>query len=401
VANHVSQTLLERLPRTFVPALNEQMRRWDLLFPAERRTIGAQMDWLERLSDGDFRALFQPVVSIEKQMGLPASTLNAGGLSIVDTGILVRSPYYRQWRAATENIFGTIDAGVKSEGRLKPHNRLVVCVMPGGVPHSGPLWPRLEKQGKWLPLNAPFSSVLPMLFQAVAERRGGPDLEPVERTWAFEYGSQFQAPGAGERAVTLSFDELGPVRREFLVRLNAIDRNLQSVDKTYDNLRRLELPGGLEDRFGAQVSEFVRTLFLSGNGALLFGNSFVQWSASEAMRRAAPQAVFCRFGIRPKLKPFSSVALFEDQYRANPVPDAPDQEGSFIDSRLLVEYVYLAATRAADGPERLLALCAAPEQDRVLAVGAVSALADLGGATGAGTSQLCAAALSWLAKGDV
>ena len=38
--------LLRKLPPTFVPALNEQFRNWDLLFPAERRTISAQMDWL-------------------------------------------------------------------------------------------------------------------------------------------------------------------------------------------------------------------------------------------------------------------------------------------------------------------------------------------------------------------
>jgi len=42
--NPVSPELLARLPRTFVPALNEQIKNWDLLFPAERRTIGAQID---------------------------------------------------------------------------------------------------------------------------------------------------------------------------------------------------------------------------------------------------------------------------------------------------------------------------------------------------------------------
>jgi hypothetical protein len=39
----VSPELLARLPRTFVPALNEQIKNWDVLFPAERRTMSAQM----------------------------------------------------------------------------------------------------------------------------------------------------------------------------------------------------------------------------------------------------------------------------------------------------------------------------------------------------------------------
>ena len=35
------------------------------------------------------------------------------------------------------------------------------------------------------------------------------------------------------------------------------------------------------------LREFVRTLYLSGNGAVIFGNSFVEWAASEALRAGA------------------------------------------------------------------------------------------------------------------
>ncbi len=398
MATPVSSALLARLPRTFVPALNEQIHRWDLLFPAERRTISAQMDWLARLPQADFHALFQPILAVEERMAL-SSRLNADRLSIVDTGILVRSPWYPQWRAETEKVFAAIDGSFRAEGRVTRRNRLVVCVMPAGVPaRSGPVWPRLEKQGMWFPLETSFGDMLPGLFRAVAERSTAPDLEPVERTWALEYDAQLCATRLGGRTVALSFDELGPLRREFLIRLNAIDRNLQTVDRTYDELRRLDLGPSLEQRFGPEVSEFIRTLFLSGNGALLFGNSFVQWGASEALRRAAPQAAFCRFGIRPKLKPFSSVVLFEDQRRANPVADAPDLEGSFIDSRLLTEYVYLSAAREYDSPERLLALFAVPTEKRVLAVGPSAAVASMIACDPpVGGSQFAGAVLSWLA----
>ena len=38
----IDKELLKRLPRTFVPALNEQLNKWDLLFPAEQRAINRQ-----------------------------------------------------------------------------------------------------------------------------------------------------------------------------------------------------------------------------------------------------------------------------------------------------------------------------------------------------------------------
>ena len=35
----IDKELLKRLPRTFVPSLNEQLEKWDLLFPVEQRTL--------------------------------------------------------------------------------------------------------------------------------------------------------------------------------------------------------------------------------------------------------------------------------------------------------------------------------------------------------------------------
>jgi hypothetical protein len=399
MADPVSPALLARLPRTFAPALNEQLRSWDLLFPAERRAIASQMDWLGRLPDAEFRALFEPITELEKRMDLPPWKPSTDRLLVSDTGILVRSPYYPQWRAEVEKVFAKIDAARQAEGGLKQSNKLIVCAMPAGVPvPSGPLWKTLEAQGKWVPLESPFADVLPVLFRGVAERDEAPGVEPVERTWAFEYDPQLSGIHVGTPVTGFSFDELGPVRREFLVRLNSMNRDLRTLDRTYDDLRRLDLSRLLARPYSTGVREFVRNVFLSGNGALLFGNSFVQWGASEAFRRAAPQAMFCRFGIRPKLKPFSSVVLFEDQNRANPVADQPDPEGSFVDARLLVEYVHLAAMRGPEYADQALVLLAVPEQKRVLALGPAAALASLaGGRPPVRARELVSASRVWLA----
>src|SRR6516165_1175486 len=126
--------LLARLPRTFVPALNEQMRGWDLLFPAEQRTIRAQLDWLARLPSPEFDRLFDAIKKLEGRMELPAWDLGAQRVSINDTSMLVRSPYYREWRAAVEQVFEQVDAGVSAEQSAAPPNRLLMCMLPAGLP---------------------------------------------------------------------------------------------------------------------------------------------------------------------------------------------------------------------------------------------------------------------------
>ena len=367
----VSRELLAKLPRTFVPALNEQMRNWDLLFPAEQRSISAQLDWLRRLPDSRFRELFEPIEQIEARMELPGWDLSTDRVSITDTGILVRSPYYPQWRAAVVKVFDQINAGIESEHKTVTANRLVLCVFPAGLTlPSAPVWPHLEKLGRWVPLETRFAAILEPLVDAVAARPPGAGSEALEQTWTLEYDSRVTNMEANTPACVLSFGALGPLRREFLARLNAIQKDLRSVDATYEDLRRMDLhklmPAGTANE--ARVREFIRNLFLSGNGSMLFGNSFVQWGASEIIRRAQPKVLFCCFGIRPKLKPFSSVVLFEDQNRANPVADQPDPEGSLIDVRLLTEYVYLSASQHPAYAGRTVYLFAVPELDRILVV---------------------------------
>ena len=394
----VPKGLLAKLPRTFVPALNEQIHNLDSLFPAEQRSLSAQIDWLDRLPDASFRELFGPLKQLEARMELPAWDVSTQHLTIRDTGILVRSPYYPQWRSEVVEVFRKIEAGVSAKAKTPSANRLIVCVLPGGLPHrSEPMWPRLEKQGRWIGIEKPFSEMLEPFAVAVADRSPAAGLDPVERTWALEYGSQLSGSDGFAAARVLSFDVLGAVRREFLQRLNTIHKDLRSADAVLEDLRRMDfrklLPVRVERE--ACTREFIRDLFLSGNGSMLFGNSFVQWGAAEVIRRVEPQALFCSFGIRPKLKPFSSVVLFEDQKRANPVADEPDPEGSLTDARLLAEYVFLSGGRQPAFTDRTVYLFAVPEWNSILMLAPVRF--SLSSERRLSTNDLCTGVTNWLA----
>ena len=390
-----ARELIARLPRTFGPALNEQLKGWDLLFPAEQRQIQAQIDWMSQLPAPDFKQLFARVIDIESKMELPQWNAQTSGMSVEDVGLLARSPLYPRWRAEVEKVFGKIDDGVSSSGALRKDRRVIVCILPAGVPIGRtPLWPDLAKQGSWVSLKTRFDEMLQPLSDAVAKRKLAAGLDDIESTWVFECETRLSPLMETTSATVLSWASTASARREFLSRLNAISRDLKSVDRTNEELKRLDMRHMLEARIGknARIREFVRALMLSGNGSLVFNNSFVQWGASEAMRRAQPQVVIAAFGIRPKLKPFSSTVLFEDQARRNPVPEQDDPEGSFIDALMLSKYVYLSAERVAAYQGRTLTLMAACDLDRALLIGTRAPAGPLG------ASDLTTMALDWLAR---
>jgi hypothetical protein len=76
------------------------------------------------------------------------------------------------------------------------------------------------------------------------------------------------------------------------------------------------------------------------------------------LRRARPRALVARFGIRPKPKPFTGIAIFENQAKVSTLPDANDPENSAIDAGILARYVWLSAQRYPEY-ERAVCVCIA------------------------------------------
>jgi hypothetical protein len=60
--------------------------------------------------------------------------------------------------------------------------------------------------------------------------------------------------------------------------------------------------------------------------------------------------------MRSKPKPFTSIAIFENQQRVSTLPDVDDPENSAIDAAILARYVWLAASRYPE-QEHTLCLC--------------------------------------------
>jgi hypothetical protein len=88
------------------------------------------------------------------------------------------------------------------------------------------------------------------------------------------------------------------------------------------------------------LAEFARAVLLTGNGTLLLNNTFVEWATVQAVRRARPTTAVISFGIRNKVKPFSSLLIYTDQETATPIPTQADVLGSYVDLEIFYQYVW-------------------------------------------------------------
>ena len=112
----------------------------------------------------------------------------------------------------------------------------------------------------------------------------------------------------------------------------------------------------------------MRDVLLTGNGTLFVNNTFVEWAAVQALRRAQPRLLVTRFGVRDKLKPFSSLLLFSQPRASDQIPLIEDPVGSFVDVEQLSYYVWLNAEKSAAYRGRTLYLFLAEGIDEMLAV---------------------------------
>jgi hypothetical protein len=163
------------------------------------------------------------------------------------------------------------------------------------------------------------------------------------------------------RAILLSNGRLDLYRQSFSHEMNTMRKDLADADAVFDNLRKVDVTPWCPAEVVADpaVREFLRSLYLTGNGAVIFGNSFVEWAASEAFRRARPSFLAAQFGVRSKPKPFTGVAVFDNPDQVNPLPAVDDLPGSAVDAQMLALYVWLAAYRYDEYQRSTVCVCVA------------------------------------------
>ena len=425
VQDALSKGLLKRIPLTFLPFVNQQLSGWDYLFPNERQSTERLLVFVASLSPGESTDLFRNVVELEDRMGVRKWEFSTKEQTIHNSSLLASSPYFQDWRRAVQAVFDAADAHALKANPAsgQPAHKVVLIDIPLELPvDAATVWRRWEGIGRSIKLDlsgkldlsrpgnstAAFAALVAGgpnsagLLDAVKAR---PDSSPAQ-TWIIDAGKGLvdavlsSDPGMAARPtlIALGFARLERYRQSFSHEMNAMPKDLTAADQVYDHLRNADVLPWCPAEVAAEpaIREFVRALYLSGNGAVIFGNSFVQWAASEAFRRARPSFLAAQFGVRSKPKPFTGVAVFDNPDEVNPLKSVDDLPGSAMDAQMLALYVWLAAYRYEEYQRSAVCVCLAESLSEAYLVAPPEF--SLGGASQPLTvDQLGDALRSWMA----
>jgi hypothetical protein len=382
----LDQGALNRLPMTFLPFVNQQLHQWEHLFPKERQSVERLLLYVESLSPEESSALFRNVSELEMKMGVKNWRFSTSEQTIQNSSRLARSPYFQEWRRAVQAVFDTADRhAAGSEGITDTTvKRLVLLDLPHNLPlNAATAWSRWQGIGKSLKLDLGTVKTSPRPFDILlsgTKGEGGASsgglLDAVQNraqgsaadTWVVDAERSLvdailrgKHPDTNANAILLSYARLDAYRQNFSHEMNTMRKDLADADAVFDRLRKVDVMPWCPAEVASDpaVREFVRSLYLAGNGAVIFGNSFVEWAASEAFRRARPILLAAKFGVRSKPKPFTGVAVFENPDQVNPLPAVDDLEGSAIDAQMLALYVWLAAGRYEEYRHKTVCVCVA------------------------------------------
>jgi len=353
---------VRRLPRTVRPSVYQQMAEWDSLFPFEQRGLRRFFCGIDSYSNAELDALTAPLRGIETKMGVAEWNFSESSNTLENSGELARSAYFAEWRDAVQQLFDAIDSRPCPELAEPEGGRAIVAVLPASLPADPQiLWSGWAGGGRVLEIQGDardFCRLLLRMRPGIGELATPHGEERAAAWWidAADLSEGTGSPGTLPGVSCLSYTRLNPLRQEFLAELNRIPRDTHVASETLLELRRrnwsqwwpAELAG--EDR----LRDFVINLYLTGNGALIFSNAFVEWAASEVLRRARPRLLVTRFGVRARPRLFTGIAVFENQEKVSPLPDVPDPVGSAADAAILARYAWLSALRY---PQYQRALC--------------------------------------------
>ncbi|HEU0007434.1 MAG TPA: hypothetical protein VFS12_15730, partial [Terriglobia bacterium] len=355
----LDQGLIDRLPLTFSTYCFDQIKDWDLLFKAEQDYFERLFGLLGRSEQNLVDEMFEPLRGVERKMGVNEKVWTKRQFTLDQVDFLNRSEHYPEWRRVITDIFSRLNPLLDEEVVRAGRPRLVIVTCPAELP-VGPdrMWMRLKGQGKMIRLDLGTGDDEEFLARLLTgDRRSArqktlPELYAATKAksphdvWMVEAGSGLSSMTVTAPAglVKLSYDALQPYRTRLM---KEVDRLLKTQDipgprQLGGKLKQLRvMPSENEAASDPVLAEFMRSVLLSGNGTLLINNTFVEWATVQAVRRAKPSMAVVSFGVRNKIKPFSSLLIYTEQETTTPVPTQVDTLGSYVDLEVLNHYVWM------------------------------------------------------------
>jgi hypothetical protein len=379
----IDEGLFDRLPVTFSTFFYEQILDWDLLFPAEKNYYERFFSLLAKFAPSDLDRLFGDMHAAERQMGVSDAVWPKRTFTLQQVDFLNRSPHYPEWRKAVTGVFAEIDPRLDAEATQHGRPRLVVVLSPAEIP-AGPdrLWMRIRKQGRAVPLEVPEDSAeyLPLLLTGRTRAAAAPSIADLYAAanrsaaygaWCVEAGESLRGLSNHGGVVRVSYQGLADYRARLQKQVQQVveEERVRGPQQLGARLKQMKIhPGEGELGSDAVLAEFARAILLSGNGTLLINNTFVEWASVQAVRRARPAVTLISYGIRNKVKPFSSMLIYADQEATTPIPTQADVLGSYVDLEIFHQYIWQEFMKYAEYQRNTAFLFVADGTDALLAI---------------------------------
>jgi hypothetical protein len=410
--------VLARLPATVHAFILIELQKWPLLFGPEQRYQRALLEHLSGLPRADLDQAVAGIGRIEVDAGANRLDRNPARFQEDAQALLRKRGLIVAWRSEVDGFFQKIDPAL--EAQLYPADaprRLVVQLYGSGIAvQRDKLWSRFKSAGVRVPLNLEGMNGTEPFLQALFGAREQGTAEPALfaaaigsaplDAWLIESHEALHALCNTERGGTsggsltgLSYDRLRTYRDDLTRALNSkIQSGVESPQAFAAYARSLQIapPAGALLYTADVLLAFVRDVLLTGNGTLIMNNTFVEWAAVQALRRAQPRILVTRFGVRDKLKPFSSQLLFSQPRASDQIPITQDPAGSFIDAEQLSYYVWLNAEKNPAYRGKTLYLFLAEGVDEMLAIRSDVPAATASGLARAPLPDVCATMAHWL-----
>jgi len=350
------RALIARLPVTLRPSLNGQLAEWETLFPYERRRTRKFLHGVASFSPSALDDLMLPLRKLEGKMGVERWDFSQDSDTMENASLLARSEFYSEWREQVRRIYNAVES---ASGASSPQPlttcRLVVVILPASLPYEPEtIWTQWGDRGIPVRIDGDPSRIAELFLKTLPSLSVIGDEEGDAGLWLIDAESSLQAAAPPSLAASkLSWTALLPLRDHVLERVNTVPRSIEVTDQTLATIRTEDMnrfwPREISSQ--PQLQRFLIDLYLSGNGALIFANAFVQWAANEALRRARPRILIARFGLRARPKPFTGIAIFENQQRISAMPDVDDPQGSAMDASTLARYILFSVDRFPEGAD--------------------------------------------------
>ncbi len=350
--------LLRRLPLSFLPLLLRELIVFDYKFPAERRDLDRQFEYLGALSDRDFTRAMANFTALRLSPELEGTDWVASPSTFSEklTAHLWATHQIEKFRAAAVAYVRESGAG-RPDPPLPTHRLGIVVLAREDAGGEYPLFRKLSPHGVRF-TNVKGSNSMESLVQALAERAAAHP-EPYAH-WYIDGGRDVPMPG--EKIARVSWGALSPVRAALQIRMQKSYENGAFDAEAFRSMLARTRPEdlGIESSPDPVLGHFQLSVLTEGSGTQVFSTTFVQWTAREAMRRAQPLTLLAQFAPRQKEKPMNEL-LAESQR-----PPELDPRGSLIDADQGAYYTWMNQQRLA-GAEQAAFLALYGNQAMVIA----------------------------------